>query len=109
MDPSSSSIRRRLVLVVLGYGAFAAALGKAGDKAAAGKHLMKVATGDFPRDLKSKAVDELKALGIDPKGGVKAQGFVVDWWVVSPIANSDGKAPGAWPCSRRACRARSPT
>jgi HEAT repeat protein len=75
-----------------GYVAFAAALGKAGDKAAAEKHLMKVATGDFPRDLKSKAGEELKALGIDPKGGVKAQGFVVDWWVVSPIANNDGKA-----------------
>ncbi len=74
-----------------GYVSLAAALGKSGDKAAAERHLMKIVTGDFPRDLKGQATGELRDLGLDPQGETRARGFVLDWWMVTPIRNPDGK------------------
>ncbi len=69
----------------------AATLGKGGDLPGAEIRLMKIVSGDFPRELKGRAVDEMKALGLDPQRRAHREGFVVDWWVVTPLPNGDGK------------------
>jgi hypothetical protein len=74
-----------------GYIRLAAAIGKSGDRADAERRLMGVVFGEFSRDLKQKAGEELKGLGIDPHGKARAEGFVVDWWVVTPMPDPEGK------------------
>jgi HEAT repeat protein len=74
-----------------GFVAFAAKLGQDGDKDAAEKHLLSIVNGDFPRELKGKAFEELRKLGLDPQRVARAQGFVLDWWVVTPLPNQDQK------------------
>jgi HEAT repeat protein len=74
-----------------GYVAFAALLGKNGDKATAEKRLMEIVRGDFPREIVSKAAEQMKTLGFDPQREAHAQGFVVDWWLVGPLQDPDGK------------------
>ena len=69
----------------------AVALGKSGDRDGAGKRLLAVALGDYPRELKTRAIDSLRSLGLDPQKETHAQGFVVNWWVVTPLPNGDGK------------------
>ncbi len=69
----------------------AVSLGKGGDLPGAEVRLMKIVSGDFPRELKGRAVDEMKALGLDPQRQAHREGFVVDWWVVTPLPNGDGK------------------
>jgi HEAT repeat protein len=73
-----------------GIVALAAKVATAGDKDAAEKHLMGVLTGDYPREIRAQAAEELRKMGRDPQQSVRTQGFVVDWWVVTPIQDPDG-------------------
>jgi HEAT repeat protein len=68
----------------------AAKVGAAGDKDAAERHLMGVLTGDYPREIRAQAAEELRKMGRDPQRSVRTQGFIVDWWVVTPIQDPDG-------------------
>lgn len=61
------------------------------DKDEAEKRLLAVVTGNLPKDLRSEAVEALRKIGRDPQAAVRKQGFVLDWWVVTPIADPDGK------------------
>jgi HEAT repeat protein len=74
-----------------GYLSLATALGKRGDRAGAEKNLTAIYTGDYPRDLRVSAGDALRSLGIDPQAKAHADGFLVDWWVVTPLPDTDGK------------------
>ncbi len=53
--------------------------------------LLKVLDGQFPRSLKELAADKLREKGRDPQARVLDQGFVLDWWLVGPLDNPDGK------------------
>ena len=74
-----------------GYIGFAAAIGAAGDKDAAEGHLLKIVTGNFPRDLVNSAAGELRKIGRDPQRKAKEQGFILDWWLTGPVQDPDGK------------------
>jgi HEAT repeat protein len=74
-----------------GYVDLAAKIGAAGDKERAEKVLVEVVKGDFAGDLRTRALDELRKLGRDPQALIRAQGFVVDWWVVGAMEDRDGK------------------
>ena len=74
-----------------GYVGFAAAIGAAGDKDAAEGHLLKIVTGNFPRDLVNSAAGELRKIGRDPQRKAKEQGFILDWWLTGPVQDPDGK------------------
>ena len=74
-----------------GYIGFAAAIGAAGDKDAAEGHLLKIVTGNFPRDLVNSAAGELRKIGRDPQRKAKDRGFVLDWWLTGPVQDPDGK------------------
>jgi len=74
-----------------GYVGFAAAIGAAGNKDAAEAHLLKIVTGNFPRDLVNSAAGELRKIGRDPQQKAKSQGFVLDWWLTGPVQDPDGK------------------
>ena len=74
-----------------GYIGFAAAIGAAGGKDAAEGHLLKIVTGNFPRDLVNSAAGELRKIGRDPQRKAKDQGFVLDWWLTGPVQDPDGK------------------
>lgn len=63
----------------------------AGNQDEAEKRLQLVLGGSFPRDLRHEAAEGLKKIGRDPQKAARDQGFVVNWWVVTPIADSDGK------------------
>ena len=52
--------------------------------------LLKVIAGKFPESLKARAADKLRAIGRDPQAGVLAQGFILDWWLIGPIADDKG-------------------
>jgi hypothetical protein len=73
------------------YVGLAASLGKAGETERAEKILVDVVRGDFSGDLKARALTLLKDMGRDPQGLVRAQGFLIDWWVVGPMQDRDGK------------------
>ena len=74
-----------------GYVGFAAAIGAAGDKDAAEGHLLKIVTGNFPRELVGSAAGELRKIGRDPQRKAKARGFILDWWLTGPVQDPDGK------------------
>jgi HEAT repeat protein len=74
-----------------GYLTFAAAIGAAGDKDRAEKLLLPIVTGPHPRDSIARAAAELRKIGRDPQRTVRRQGFVLDWWLVGPIQDPDGK------------------
>lgn len=67
-----------------------AKLGAAGDKDKAEGNLMQIVTGEFPKELRNQAAEELTKMGRDPRSGVRNQGFVVDWWLLTPIQDPDG-------------------
>jgi len=69
----------------------AAKIGAAGNKDKAAGSLMQIVTGEFPKDLRNQAVEELKKMGRDPQEAVRSQGFVLDWWLLTPIEDPDGK------------------
>jgi HEAT repeat protein len=75
-----------------GFVSLAASIGSAGDKDRAEKHLLGVLTGEFSRDIKGQAAEELRKLDRDPQRAARSQGFVVDWWLLTPIQDPDGKA-----------------
>lgn len=77
-----------------GYVRLAAAIGAAGDTDNAERRLRRVLTGKFPRDLVERAAEELRRIGRDPQRHVRAQGFVLDWWLTGPIQDPDGKGLG---------------
>jgi HEAT repeat protein len=69
----------------------AIAVGEAGAPDPAVEHLQRVLTGQFPQEIVSDAVEALKRLGKDPQAALKAQGFVVEWWLTTPIQDRDGR------------------
>jgi len=74
-----------------GYLELAAKLGAAGKIDDAERRAVRIATGNFPRDVISRAVDLLRALGRDPQRAARSQGFVLDWWLTGPIQDADGE------------------
>ncbi len=69
----------------------AAKLGVSGGVEAAEPHLKKIVTGDFPREVKGQAAEELRKLGRDPQAHLLNLGYVVKWWLVGPMENVNQK------------------
>ena len=97
-DPQSlGELERRLgdaavgEQVARGYMDLARNLAQSGEREAAERHLMKIARGVYPRPLKDRVVKLLRELGVDPQKEAHAQGFVVNWWMVTPLPNLDGQ------------------
>lgn len=61
------------------------------DKDEAEKRLLEIVTAELPKEIRSEAVEALRKIGRDPQVGIRKQGFVLDWWVVTPIPDPDGK------------------
>ncbi len=57
---------------------------------AAEKALLAVLEGRFPRTLRVEAMERLAALGRDPQKPLRTKGFVLDWWLIGPIADETG-------------------
>jgi hypothetical protein len=55
------------------------------------RQLLEVAKGNFSRELRQRAAEELRAMGRDPQRTVRAQGFLLDWWLVGPLPNPERK------------------
>lgn len=73
-----------------GFVSIAGKLGAAGDKDAAEKQLMQVLSGNFSREVRQQAVEELRKMGRDPQTAVRAQGYIIDWWLLTPIQDPEG-------------------
>ena len=69
----------------------AAKLGAEGDKDRADRVLTGIVKGEFPPAMKTRAIEELKKLGRDPQDLLRGQGYIVDWWLIGPMADRDGR------------------
>jgi HEAT repeat protein len=69
----------------------AARLGDQGDKDRAERVLTGVVQGEFPPAMKTRALEELRKLGRDPQEILRGQGYIVNWWLIGPMADRDGK------------------
>ena len=66
-------------------------LGAEGDKDRADRVLTGIVKGEFPPAMKTRAVEELRRLGRDPQDLLRGQGYIIDWWLIGPMADRDGK------------------
>lgn len=76
------------------YIAFAAKIGASGQADRAEEKLLRIVSGRFPRDVIVRAGEELTRLGRDPQKAARQGGFVLDWWLIGPILDLDGKGIG---------------
>jgi len=74
-----------------GYVELAGKLREAGETDRAEKVLVEVVRGDFSGELRTKALRQLKEMNRDPQNAARAQGFLVDWWVVGPMEDRNGR------------------
>ena len=73
-----------------GFIVYAKQIADGGDKDNAEKHLMRIATGQLPREVISSAATELRRIGRDPQAPAIRQGFLLDWWLTGPIEDTGG-------------------
>ena len=69
----------------------ASKVGASGDRDAAERHFLRIIRGNFPRDVKARAAEELRKIDRDPLRVPRSQGFIVDWWCIGPIEDGDGQ------------------
>lgn len=77
-----------------GYVDFAAKMGAGGNVDQAESHLLRIATGTFPRDVIARAAAELRKIGRDPQRRAREKGFVLDWFLTGPVQDRDGQGLG---------------
>lgn len=65
-------------------------LAASGDADGAEERLMRVVTGELPKEIRAEAAEALTKMGRDPRRAVRQQGFVVDWYLLTPIQDPDG-------------------
>jgi hypothetical protein len=83
-DPALASIAAE------GFVDLAAKLATAGRGDEAADRLGKIISGQFPLPIVIRAAEILKSLGRDPRASALAKGFLLDWWLVGPILDTDG-------------------
>ncbi|HLU48138.1 MAG TPA: HEAT repeat domain-containing protein, partial [Planctomycetota bacterium] len=76
----------------IGYVALSRVLIKSGEHEAAAKHLDVIVRGRFPLETVLDAAAALREIGRDPRKGALDRGFVLDWWLVGPIQDNNGRA-----------------
>ncbi len=64
----------------------------AGEVDRAEQLLLNILSGQFPQELKEKAVDKLTSAGRNPQRQAIADGFLFDWWLIGPIPADDDTA-----------------
>lgn len=68
---------------------FSSALNASGEKEKAAGYLEKIIKEKFPQEIIKDCMRTLKEIGFDPQAEIKKNGFVVDWWLTTPIIDSD--------------------
>lgn len=71
--------------------AYARQIADQGDVDRAEKYFREITAGKFPRDVIASAISELRRIDRDPHRAVLQRGFVLDWWLIGPIRDDDGK------------------
>lgn len=61
------------------------------DQETAKKHLTGLLAGNFSEEIKTQATAQLRRFGIDPQGPAKSKGYLLNWWISTPIQDPEHK------------------
>ncbi len=64
------------------------------DQETAEKYLSGLLNGNFSDDIKTQATAQLRRFGIDPQAPAKSKGYLLDWWISTPIQDPEQKGFG---------------